>query len=74
MGLDVCRHNRSIQQVNKKQQPGGTVIHKNARITWMTMIEPATGWFEIFEIPTFDLDEVALRNDEYIEKSSDMVR
>ena len=28
----------------------------------------ATGWFEIFKVITFDLDEVTGRNDEYIDK------
>ena len=36
----------------------------------MTMIDPATGWFEIVEIPTFDLEEVTIGNVEYIDKSS----
>ena len=36
----------------------------------MTMIDPATGWFDIFKIQTFDLDEVMAGNDEYIDKSS----
>ena len=40
----------------------------------MTMIDLATGWFEIVEIPTFDLDEVTAGNDEYIDKSSARVR
>ena len=40
----------------------------------MTMIEPETGWFEIVEIPTFNLDEVTAGNDEYIDKSSTRVR
>ena len=35
----------------------------------MTMINPATGWFKIIEIPKFGLDEVAVGNDEYIDKS-----
>ena len=39
----------------------------------MTMIYPSTGWFEIVEIPTYDLDEVMGGNDEYIYKSSVMV-
>ena len=39
----------------------------------MTIIEPATGWLEIVEIPMFDLDEVTLVNYEYIYKSSDRV-
>ena len=37
------------------------------------MIEPVTGQFEIFEIPTYNLDEVTGGNDEYIYKSSDRV-
>ena len=37
----------------------------------MTIIDLATGWFEIFEIPTFDLEEVTIVNDEYTDKSSD---
>ena len=30
----------------------------------MMMIDPATGWFKIFEIPTYYLDEVMGRNDD----------
>ena len=47
----------------KQQQPGGTVIQSNASLTCMTMIYPATGWFDIVEIPRFDLEEVTLGND-----------
>ena len=36
----------------------------------MTMIYPATGWFKMVEIPMFDLEEVEIGNDEYIDKSS----
>ena len=36
----------------------------------MKMIDLATGWFKIIEIPTFKLDEVTASNDEYIDKSS----
>ena len=39
----------------------------------MATIDPATGWFEIVEILTFDLKEVAIGNDEYIDKSSTRV-
>ena len=60
---------KSIQQ----QHPGSTVICKNAILTCMSMIYPATGWFNIVDIPTFDLEEVALCNDEYINNSSTMV-
>ena len=39
----------------------------------MKMIDPATGWFQIFRIPTFNLDEVVIDNDKYIDKSSTRV-
>ena len=39
----------------------------------MTMIEPATGWFKIFDIPMFEIEELVLYNDEYIDKSSGRV-
>ena len=34
----------------------------------MTMIDPAKGWFEITKVPMFDLNEVTVGNDEYIDK------
>ena len=36
----------------------------------MTMIDPTMGWFKIFEVPMYDLDEVTGVNYEYIDKSS----
>ena len=39
----------------------------------MTMIKPTTGWFEIVEIPMYDLNEVTCGNDEYRDKSSTRV-
>ena len=54
----------------RQHQPGGTVICNNSSITYMTMIDPTTGWFEIVKIPTFDLNEVVIGNDEYMDKSS----
>ena len=51
-----------------QQHTGGTVIKKNASLTFMTIIDPATGWFDIVKIPTFDLKEVTIGNDEYINK------
>ena len=58
-------HRKFIRQ----QQPGGTFIINNASLTCMTNIDPATGQFEIVEIPMFDLEEVTIGNDEYIDKS-----
>ena len=40
----------------------------------MTMIDLAIGWFEIVNIPKFDLEEVTLGNGEYIDQSSSRVR
>ena len=36
----------------------------------MEMIDPTTSWFEIVEIPMFDLNEVMNSNYEYIDKPS----
>ena len=51
-----------------QQKPGSTVIQNSSSLACMTMIDPATGWFKIVEIPTFDLDEEPIGNDEYIYK------
>ena len=39
----------------------------------MMMIDPATSWFNIVEILTYDLDEIMGGNDEYIDKPSTRV-
>ena len=54
----------------RKQQPGGAVISDNVSLACMTMINPATGWFEIIKVPILDLDEFTAGNDEYIYKPS----
>ena len=36
----------------------------------LAIIDPAIGWFNIFEMPMFDLEEVKIGNDEYIYISS----
>ena len=59
-------YRKSIRQ----QHPGGAIIRKNDILTCMMMIDPATGWFYIVKIPTFDLDKVTEGNNEHIEKSS----
>ena len=48
----------------RQQHPSGAIIWKNSSLDCMTMINPATGWFNIVKIPTFDLDEVTEGNDE----------
>ena len=59
-------YSKSIRQ----QQPGGTVIRNNSILTCTTMIDLDTSWSEIVDIPRFDLDEITLGNDLYIDKSS----
>ena len=46
-----------------KQQPGNAIIRKNSSMTCMAMIVPATGWFEIVEIPTFNFNDLMSGND-----------
>ena len=36
----------------------------------MTMVDPATGWFEIIEVPYYHMNEVKDNVDNYIDKSS----
>ena len=57
-------YSKSIRQ----HQPDTTIIVNNIRLTFMTIINLATGWFERIEIMTYDLDEVTRGNDEYIDK------
>ena len=40
----------------------------------MAMIDPAMGWSENVNIPTYNLDEVIGGNDEYKDKSSSRLR
>ena len=43
----------------EQQHPGRTILQKDVILDFMTMVDPAIGWFEIFEIPLFNLDEIA---------------
>ena len=45
-------YSKSILQ----HQPDGAIVMINVSLTCMTMIDPAMGWFKIFEIPTYQLD------------------
>ena len=49
---------------------GGNTIKSDVILICMTMIGPATCWFEIVKLPTFDLNEVLSGNDEYFDESS----
>ena len=53
----------------RKYQPDRNTIKSSVIISRMEIIDPKTGWFEIFKVPEFDLDEVTGGNYEYIYKS-----
>ena len=61
----IVLYRNSIRQ----KQPGGAIIWNNFSLNCMAMIDPATGWFMIFEIPTYNLNGVTGGNDEYIDKN-----
>ena len=63
-------YSKSIRQHHQ----GGAIINNNISLTCMMIIDPGTGWFEIFEVMTFDLYEVTGGNDDYIYNSSCRVR
>ena len=44
-----------------------TIIRNNVSLNYMTMIDPATGWFKIVEILAYNLDKVMVSNDENID-------
>ena len=54
----------------KQTQPGGEIKEVELQLTAMTMVEPATGWFEIVEVPYYNIEDVVNDKDNYIDKSS----
>ena len=54
----------------KQHQPGNTVKEVDLHLTCMTFIDPSTGWFEIAQVPYFDMDNVKIGDTEYIDKTS----
>ena len=54
----------------KQIQPGGTVTEVELYLTCMTFIDPATRWFKIAQVPYYDLDQIKVQNQEYIDKTS----
>ena len=52
-------------------QPGGTVTEVELYLTCMTFMDPATGgWFEIAQVQYYDLDQIKVQNQEYIDNTS----
>ena len=54
----------------RQHKMGGDIIKNNVCLAFMPIIEPTTGWVEIVEVPTFNLDDVTGGNDDYIDRSS----
>ena len=54
----------------KQYQPDGTIITKEFSLTCMTFLDPVTGWFEIVQVPLFNIDDVKNGNREVIDKTS----
>ena len=57
-------YSKSIRQ----HYPGEAIIKTNVSLTCTTMINSATSWFEIIDMPMYNIDEVTDDNDEYIDK------
>ena len=56
-----------------KHNPGGYIFLKDVRFSFMVILDPVTCWFEIFQVPFFDLYEVMAGNKECIDKSSSIL-
>jgi hypothetical protein len=54
----------------KQHAPGGEINDVELQLTCMTFIDPATGWFEITQVPVFNIEDVNNNNVEYINKTS----
>ena len=48
----IGSYSKSIRQ----NITGVTIINNNVSLTCRTMINPATGWFKVVKIPTYELD------------------
>ena len=41
----------------RQLKTGGAIIKNNVSLIWITIIDPATGWFENLKVTMYDLDE-----------------
>jgi len=53
-----------------QEQPGQIIKEVELQLTCMTFLDPATGWFEIAEVPYLDIEDVKNKNKTTIDKSS----
>ena len=54
----------------KQTQPGGKIKEVELQLTAMTMVDPATGWFEIVEVPYYNNEDIVNDKDISINKNS----
>ena len=54
----------------KQTQSGGEIKEVELQLTAMTMVDLATGWFEIVEFPYYNIEDFVNDKDNYIDKSS----
>jgi transposase InsO family protein len=54
----------------KQSQTEGKIKEIELELTAMTMVDPASGWFEIIEVPYYNIDDVKNNENNYIDKSS----
>ena len=54
----------------KQIQLGGEIKEIKLKLTVMTMVDSATGWFEIVEVPYYSIEDVEKDEQNYIDKSS----
>ena len=67
MGFGACRPDRKYSKYIRQHHLYGANLKNNVSLTCMMMIDPATGWFKIFQKPMYDLDDVTGGNDDYID-------
>ena len=57
----------------KQIQSGGKIKEIELKLTAMTMVDPATGWFKIVEVPYYSIKDVKNGEQNYIDKISDRI-
>ena len=54
----------------KQTQPGGEIKEIELNLTATAMVDPTMGWFEIVEIPYYNVEDIVNNKDNYVDKSS----
>ena len=62
--LGLYRPDIFIYQYNKTNTSSQNYDREGLFLAWMKILDLETGWFELFEVYCFDLDEVLAVNEE----------